>query len=164
MRPIKLSVNLIKQMPELPTGCEITAITMMLQYAGQPVDKVTLAHEMPYDASDWNKGFVGDPFTENGDSIYPPALVGLVTKYAGHAVDLSGKSITQLKQFLAEKQHPIVVWVGQFDGFATHALVMTGFDDQQIYYNDCWTGERTFMPTEDFEQIRSKKMKLAISY
>ena len=63
MQPTQLAVNLIKQMPELPTGCEITAVTMMLQYAGQPVDKVTLAHEMPYDASDWNKGFVGDPFT-----------------------------------------------------------------------------------------------------
>lgn len=164
MQPTQLSVHLIKQMPELPTGCEITAVTMMLQYAGNSVNKITLAHEMPYDSSDWNKGFVGDPFTENGDSIYPPALIKLVTKYAGNAVDLSDSSITQLKQFLVERHHPIVVWVGQFDGFATHALLMTGFDDQFIYYNDCWAGERTFTPTKVFADIRSKKMDLAISY
>ncbi|GAD17573.1 C39 family peptidase [Lentilactobacillus otakiensis] len=164
MHPIRLSVNLIEQRPELPTGCEITAVTMMLQYAGNHVNKVALAHEMPYNPTDWNKGFVGDPFTENGDSIYPPALLELVTQYAGNAVDFSGYSIGQLEQYLSDTGHPIVVWVGKFDGFSTHALVMTGFDDQVIYYNDCWTGEQTSMPIAEFEQIRSNKMKLALSY
>lgn len=35
----------IMQMPELPTGCEITALTMVLNYYGFDVDKVTLATE-----------------------------------------------------------------------------------------------------------------------
>lgn len=164
MQPTKLSVNLIKQLPELPTGCEITAVTMMLRYAGKAVNKVALAHEMPYDPTDCNKGFVGDPFTEDGDSIYPPALLDLVTKYAGNAFDLSGDSIEQLNQYLFDTQHPIIVWVGQFDGFSTHALVMTGFDASQIYYNDCWTGEQTQMSVVDFEDIRAKRMMMALSY
>lgn len=164
MQAKKLDVELIKQLPELPTGCEITAITMMLRYAGAAVDKVSLAREIPYDESDCNQGFVGDPFTEHGNSIYPPALMSLVTKYGGNAVDLSGQPIQELKDHLANTGHPIVVWVGQFDGFHTHALTMTGFDNEQIFYNDCWTGEQTQLSTQDFEASRAKKMKLAMSY
>lgn len=164
MPTTKLSVPLITQRPELPTGCEITAVTMMLRYAGANVDKVSLAHEMPYDHSDPNKGFVGDPFTDNGDSIYPSALIKLVTKYAGKAVNLSGQPINELSEYLADTKHPIVTWVGQFDGFNTHALIMTGFDDKLVYYNDCWTGEQTSMPISAFEAIRMYKQKLALSY
>src|SRR5690606_26676624 len=39
---ITLNVPIISQLPELPTGCEITAVTMMLQYLGLDVDKITL--------------------------------------------------------------------------------------------------------------------------
>ncbi|GBG94717.1 hypothetical protein LFYK43_11760 [Ligilactobacillus salitolerans] len=164
MHSKKLNVELIRQMPELPTGCEITAITMMLRYAGSLVKKTDLAREMPYDDHDCNKGFVGDPFTEHGNSIYPPALMPLVTKYAGNAINLSGQSIQELKNHLANTGHPIVIWVGQFDGFHTHALTMTGFDTDRIFYNDCWTGEQTQLPTKELEVSRAKKMKLAISY
>lgn len=34
---------IIYQMPELPTGCEITAMTMVLNYYGYSVDKVQMA-------------------------------------------------------------------------------------------------------------------------
>ena len=35
--------EIIEQYPELPTGCEITAMTMVLNYYGYNVDKVTMA-------------------------------------------------------------------------------------------------------------------------
>ena len=37
--------GLILQMPELPTGCEITALTMMLNYYGYTVDKTVMASD-----------------------------------------------------------------------------------------------------------------------
>ena len=37
--------SLIMQMPELPTGCEITALTMMLDHYGYAVDKTVMASE-----------------------------------------------------------------------------------------------------------------------
>lgn len=108
----RLDVPLIAQRPELPTGCEITAVTMLLQYTGIQVDKVHLAKEMPYADSDCNQGFVGDPFTENGNSIYPPALIDLITKYTGHASDLTGADLPTLKAQI-DQGRPVVVWVSR---------------------------------------------------
>ena len=36
--------EIIYQEPELPTGCEITALTMVLHYYGFDVDKVNYGH------------------------------------------------------------------------------------------------------------------------
>lgn len=150
----KLNVPLIAQRPELPTGCEITAVTMLLQYTGAQVNKVQLAKEMPYDVADCAKGFVGDPFTENGNSIYPPALIALISKYAGHATDLTGADLTTLKSQI-DQNHPVVVWVGEFDGFHTHALVMIGYDDDAVIVNDCWTNQVEKLSNQQFAEIRA---------
>jgi len=52
-------VPLIAQRPELPNGCEITAVTMMMQYAGAKVDKMEMAREMPR-SSNPNYGYIGN--------------------------------------------------------------------------------------------------------
>ncbi|HBF74217.1 MAG TPA: hypothetical protein DDW71_03060 [Lactobacillus sp.] len=158
----KLNVPLIAQRPELPTGCEITAVTMLLQYTGAQVNKVQLAKEMPYDDVDCDKGFVGDPFTENGNSIYPPALIDLISKYAGHATDLTGADLATLKDQI-DQDHPVVVWVGEFDGFHTHALVMTGYDDDVVIVNDCWTNQVEKLSNQQFAEIRTHLGNRAIT-
>lgn len=161
VRSMQLNVPLISQRPELPTGCEITAVTMMLQYAGAAVNKVQLAKEMPRADSDCNLGFVGDPFTDNGNSIYPPALLPLVTKYAGHATNLTGASLAELKQQL-DANNPVVIWVGEFDGFHTHALVLVGYNDTHVIVNDCWTNEITPLTNTEFTNIRANKANMAL--
>ncbi|GAX04209.1 hypothetical protein IWT140_01847 [Secundilactobacillus pentosiphilus] len=158
----KLDVPLIAQRPELPTGCEITAVTMLLQYTGAQVDKVQLAREMPYDDSDCNQGFVGNPFTENGNSIYPPALIDLIAKYAGHATHLTGADLPTLKAQI-DQNRPVVVWVGEFDGFHTHALVMIGYDDHAVIVNDCWTNQVETIPNQQFAEIRAHLDNRAIT-
>ena len=37
--------GIVRQMPELPTGCEITALTMMLDYYGCQADKTIMAEK-----------------------------------------------------------------------------------------------------------------------
>ncbi|WP_416827954.1 GW domain-containing glycosaminoglycan-binding protein [Ectobacillus polymachus] len=144
---------------DLVDGCEITSVTMMLQYAGANVDKVQLANEMPYSAYDPNQGYVGSPYG-GGWTIYPPALMNLVRKYAGSAVDLTGQDVeSQLM-----KNHPVVVWM-TMHGFSVHAITLTGFDANNIYYNDPWTGEKNAsMSKDDFYSNWSTQGRRAISY
>ena len=72
--------DIIEQYPELPTGCEITAMTMVLNYYGYQVNKVTMALDyMPKVQAEFYRSedgrlmgpdlenfFVGDPTEETG--------------------------------------------------------------------------------------------------
>ena len=49
--------EIMEQYPELPTGCEITAMTMVLNYYGYNVDKVTMALDyMPKIQAEFYRG------------------------------------------------------------------------------------------------------------
>lgn len=137
---VSLDIPIISQLPELPTGCEITAATMMLNYKGANVDKLTLAKEMNYSTYDPNLGFIGSPFKTNGYTINPKALLGIVTKYAGSAVDLTGSETSVLESYL-QSNKPVVLWM-EMDNFKVHAITLCGYDSYNFYYNDPWTGEK----------------------
>ncbi len=87
---------LIGQRPELPTGCEITATTMMLQFAGANVTKLSLAKEMPR-SSNPNKGFVGSPYSTSGWYIYPAGLMSLVKKTCRIGYQHDGRQLNESK-------------------------------------------------------------------
>lgn len=154
-------VPLIAQRPELPNGCEITAVTMMLQYAGANVDKMQLAREMPRN-SDPNYGYIGQPWDQTGITIFPNALMDLVEKYAGSAKDLTGVDFNDIK-YKIDIGHPVVTW-NTLHGFPYHALTVTGYDDQYVYYNDCWTNQSTQMGIQQFLNNWDTQSRRAISY
>ncbi|RKQ32729.1 hypothetical protein D8M06_12045 [Oceanobacillus halophilus] len=161
---MKLNVPIIGQQPELPTGCEITAVTMMLQFKGINVDKIALANEMPRHVEDPNLGYVGDPFTPDGWTIYPSALIDLIEKYAGSANNLTGKTNDDLENQLSNNI-PVVVLVSSMHGFTVHAITLTGFDDEHYYYNDPWTAEKDIKITKkEFNEIWQGQKNRAISY
>ncbi|TPR17665.1 hypothetical protein DY138_07045 [Apilactobacillus timberlakei] len=158
------NVPLIRQRPQLPTGCEITAVTMMINYAtGKHYKKTFFANKMPR-SSNPNKGFVGSPYSKSGWYIYPPALMKLVHKYLNSSVNLTGKSTKYLKIYLKKYSHPIVIWIANVDGFPNHAVTVTGFNKNQLYYNDPWLGKRTNMNIKQINIHRSHDHNRAISY
>ena len=60
---VELDAQPILQNPELPTGCEVTALTAALNYLGYPVDKLTMADQYltraePYQAT-FGEAFIG---------------------------------------------------------------------------------------------------------
>lgn len=109
---------LILQNPELPRGCEITSLAMLLQYAGVAVDKMTLAREIEkepffYRGEDGKHyygnpyyGFVGNIYTLNepGYGVYHAPLRRLMEKYLpGKSIDLTGCNFQDILIFLSEE-------------------------------------------------------------
>lgn len=121
---------IIYQNPELPTGCESTALTMVLNYYGYPADKVELATEyLPQEpfrsyideegkeiGPDLEETFVGDPTTAYGIICMTKPIMIEANDYLNdqgsnmRAVDISGVTFEDLYRCVANDQ-PVVVWV-----------------------------------------------------
>lgn len=125
--PIKESVLIdapaIWQMPELPRGCEVTSLAMLLQYKGISVDKLALAKEIKKNPAEYklangniyfgdpNEGFVGNMYTysEPGLGVYHKPIAELAEKYLpGKIKDLTGADFLELKVHLSDSRP---VWI-----------------------------------------------------
>jgi uncharacterized protein YvpB len=119
-----LDAPLIMQYPELPRGCEITSLTMLLQFYGVDKGKMELLPEMNRDTTPieynldgsikyWGNpyvGFVGDITLDSvGFGIYHSALFDLLATYIPSALDLTGGFFQDLEQQIAQGI-PVMVW------------------------------------------------------
>ena len=164
VKGIKNYAKCISQRPELPTGCEMTAATMMINFAGKKVSKLKIANEAPR-SSNPNKGFIGSPYKAYpaGYWVAPGGLKGVVKKYLGKAKIMTSCGLSAIKNKLLHS-HLVVVWVNGMDGFSNHALTLTGYHDQQLYYNDPWTGAKAQINSATFTSYWSRDGYRALSY
>ena len=156
----------LNQLPELPTGCEVTSLTMVLNYLGYDADKTDLAanylKKEDYPAANPNTAFVGTPFDKSSYGCYAPVITDCANLYGAHAINISGASIDQLCQYV-ENGQPVIVWAAMNmysidygssvwiakDGQLViwpgmeHCLVMIGFDASadEVYTADPLLGE-----------------------
>lgn len=121
---------IVYQMPELPTGCEITALTMVLNYYGCPADKVIMAtkylpmieedeihreEDGTIHGPDLKNYFIGDPTTEMGIVCGTGAIVTAANDYLEdidsklRAKDKTGAEPEELYRFVSQGV-PVVVW------------------------------------------------------
>ncbi|WP_228409435.1 C39 family peptidase [Radiobacillus deserti] len=194
---IKLEAPIIKQFPELPRGCEVTSLAMLLQYFDVEVDKMELAKKVKKSSDDYQvknsvihfgnpeKGFVGDmySFSKPGYGVYHGPIAELAKQYVGDKVeDFSGGSFYEIIKHL-NAQRP--VWVitnttykklpdSSFQTWNTpdgkvkitmkeHAVLVTGYDDKSIFFNDPITGKTKSAPIQDFEEAWVQMGKQAIT-
>ena len=164
VKGIKNYAKCICQRPELPTGCEMTAATMMINFAGKKVSKLKIANETPR-SSNPNKGFIGSPYKAYpaGYWVAPGGLKGVVKKYLGKAKIMTSCGLSAIKNKLLHS-HLVVVWVNGMDGFSNHALTLTGYHNQQLYYNDPWTGAKAQINSTTFTSYWSRDGYRALSY
>lgn len=154
-RNVQLPVSNLYQNPELPTGCEVTSLTTVLNYIGYNVSKMTMAEEylpkcdLGY-GSFWDY-FLGDPTNEYSFGCYASPIVLAANSYLkqqGNKYTAYNYSESGFETFLKEIEagNPIILWSTMYlqEAFTTvgwsigdeyvewiapeHCVVMTGYD------------------------------------
>lgn len=200
--PVKsalIDAPLLSQLPELPRGCEVTSLAMLLNHAGIKVDKMTLAKQIKKNPTPYrihngkvfyghpNEGFVGDMYTKKkpGYGVYHKPIKELAESYLpNQIIDLTGQSSEEIYKYLS-KGTP--VWVitnttfrvlppSEFIEWQTpqgplkityweHSVLITGYDEQYIYFNDPLTGTKNKKaPKSEFINAWIQMGKQAITY
>ncbi|MBO5226696.1 MAG: C39 family peptidase [Ruminococcus sp.] len=118
----EIDVPEVLQGTELPTGSEITALTMVLNYLGFEVSKTELA--MNYltcadrGTATFSQAFIGSPFDSTGLGCFAPVISNTAQKYlksqnSGRNVKiLNADSFDDVLLRIASG-YPVMVWVNQ---------------------------------------------------
>jgi uncharacterized protein YvpB len=196
---VLLDAPIIKQFPELPRGCEVTSLAMLLQYEGIEVGKMELAEMITKNPTPlrnengrifWghpNDGYIGNMYSYDkpGYGVYHKPIKQLAERFLpGRVIDLTGREFEELKTFLSMD---IPVWVitnttyrklpeSSFEKWQTprgevkitykeHSVLITGYDDKYIYFNDPLSGVKNKKIQEgDFIEAWTQMGRQAITY
>ena len=114
----KLDVPLENQMPDLPNGCEVTSLSMLMNYYGIKVNKNELAENIQHvdfftDGGKYrgnpNQGFVGHMSIANaGWCVYNGPLYNVARKYTTHIENITGNDFLSLLK-LVSNGHPVLI-------------------------------------------------------
>jgi uncharacterized protein YvpB len=168
---VKLNVPVVMQSPELPRGCEVTALAMIFEYYDKKISKMDLANNIRKDTTAYKidksgnisygnpyNGFVGDMYdtNKNGYGVYHGPITALANNYFKEkAIDLTGVEFEDVLSFVSNS-YPVWVITNStygpleeeyFEIWHTptgivkvtkklHAVVITGYDEKNIYIND----------------------------
>lgn len=185
----KIQIKPICQYPELPTGCEITSLTMLLNALGYDVDKCELSDKYLSKGAvgtvDFRKAFEGDPRDSNSYGCYAPVIVDAANKYlkdqgtSKRAYDLTGSDFSMLFKYV-KKGYPVMVWCtfkleqghysvtwkvnGEELTWYTpeHCMVLFGCNSQRVKVADPATGEIKIFSKELFETRYNELNKQAV--
>ena len=149
-------VETVLQDPELPHGCEVTGLAMLLSYYGVEADKCELADKwLPKGAwgqTDFRKAFVGDPRKRVASAgCFAPVIADTANRYLTDinmtAVAKENVSFPDLLSMVQEApvlawttmnlQAPYIAQVWEVDGEELywqnleHCVVLTGYDAEK---------------------------------
>ena len=153
-----IDVALIRQLPELARGCEVTSLAMLLNYKGVEIDKMILAEEVERHENNPYKGFVGDmyQFSKPGYGVYNAPIFDLAHKYLPEtAMNMTYCNFDDL-YYLIDNDNPVWVIINATyaplpgsrfviqptdEGnilitYSEHSVLVTGYDERYIYFND----------------------------
>lgn len=187
----KLDVPIENQMPELPNGCEVTSLAMLLHYYGVKVNKTELSTKIKHVSSysdngkyrgNPHQGFVGYMSIKNaGWCVYNEPLFDLAKKYSPRASNASGSDFIHLLK-LVSQGHPVLIIttldfapVSDMQTWKTkqgqvsitpssHACVITGFNKEKqiVYVNDPYGIKNKAVSWKNIEASYNQQGKQAI--
>ena len=118
-----LNVPYVGQYPELFRGCEVTSLTMLLNYKKENVTKIDLADKIKKEPFSFqlkdnkiyngnpHQGFVGDIYSreKNGYGVYIEPIEELFKEYiGGDVLNLTGADFNDLYYYIS-KNRPVMV-------------------------------------------------------
>ena len=190
---VQLDAPHLSQLPELERGCEVTTLAMLLQHAGKDVGKMELSKEIdrvPFEKDGLKghpaEGFVGNMKTldKPGLGVYHGPVAQLGEQYLpGKIVDHTGEGFKEVEKHVKDGRP---VWVLVPSTFAVvpekhwelwntkkgkekitykwHSVLVTGFDDNNVYVNDPLGGKNDKLPKKEFVAGWEQFGKQAITY
>lgn len=147
---VLLAIDNLCQLPELPTGCEVTALAAALRFYGLPADKEELALTyLPKEefvtadgikyGADPEECFAGDPFSAGGYGAMSSVIertANAFLKDCGSTLTAAAVRDTDLSFFLERLIHgePSLVWVtiDMKDSFISDSWLTR--DGRQVYW------------------------------
>ncbi len=177
------------QYPELPTGCEMTSLTMVINHYGINADKCDISDNYldkgEVGTVDFRKAFVGDPRDESSFGCYAPVVVNTANRYLQaqgsnlRATDVTGQELESLFEYI-NSQVPVIIW-GTLDceeGYYSvtwnvdgqdltwitpeHCMVLVGYDQQSVWVADPIYGEVVSYDKAIFESRYDTLLKQAV--
>lgn len=141
----------VMQNPELPTGCEITALTQTLNFLGFDVDKVTMCDEyMPVDFNGeytMDECYIGDPKSYTGFGCSSPVICKAARLFFRieesdcYPVDLTGTDFQELF-YQVDQGRPVIVWATMYLLDTNSEYVYTAKNGEEMWfclYQHCLT-------------------------
>lgn len=169
-----IEMDNILQRPELPTGCEATALTIVLNHLGFSADKCDIVDNyLPKTDSmcSLDNFFIGNPYSSSGFGCYAPVIVKTADSYLSQAGSkyraqlLTGSDPETLYWYVSQKI-PVICWatIGMIDTEISstwtaedtgekvefmsneHCTVLVGYDSEKgtVMLNDPWNGNVTY--------------------
>lgn len=131
------NVKVIPQRPELPRGCEVTSLSVLLDYYMENApDKTTLSTQIKQSTvertvvdgfvqfSNMHEEFAGsmNDVAKDGLGVYIGPIRQLAQSYVGdHAVDITGVSFKQLLTFLSLEKPILIIISNRYQAVSDYA-------------------------------------------
>jgi uncharacterized protein YvpB len=160
---LRLDVDNVEQNPELPTGCEVTALTTVLNYLNYDVDKLILADlflpKGEIGQTHPDEAFIGNPRDKNSYGANAPVIVNTANDYLERmdskhkAYNVSNTEFSELTKYLYDG-YPVIVWgtinmkpsypstkwnldSGEYQWYSRfHCMVLVGFTEDKYIIAD----------------------------
>ncbi|MDO5559493.1 MAG: C39 family peptidase [Oscillospiraceae bacterium] len=138
-----IDVDYIYQNPELPTGCEVTSLTMLLNYLGFDVSKTELVDNfltMDYQGTKtFDQAFIGSPYTDAGYGCFAPVIVSTAQDYLDSVgstyepLNITGTEFDLLYDYISN-DNPVVVWTSMYLMETYEDFCYTAADGTDVYW------------------------------